>query len=40
MMILQATKGTVLNIRADGEDEASALQQIVALINDLFEEAE
>ena len=40
MMILQATKGTIINIRADGEDEASALEQIIALINNLFEEAE
>lgn len=40
MMILQATRGTTLNIRADGEDEAAALEQIIALIDNLFEEAE
>lgn len=40
MMILQATRGTTLNIHADGEDEAAALEQIIALIDNLFEEAE
>ena len=40
MMILQASKGTVINIRADGEDEAPALEQIIALITNLFDEAE
>ena len=40
MMILQATRGTTLSIRADGEDEDSALEQIIALIDNLFEEGE
>ncbi|MDA9298361.1 HPr family phosphocarrier protein [Pseudomonadales bacterium] len=40
MMILQASTGTVINIRADGEDEAPALEQIIALITNLFDEAE
>ena len=40
MMILQASKGTVINVRADGEDETLALEQIIALITNLFDEAE
>jgi len=39
-MILQASKGTVINVRADGEDETLALEQIIALITNLFDEAE
>lgn len=40
MMILQATCGTTINISADGEDEQQAVEQIIALIDDRFEEAE
>jgi phosphocarrier protein len=40
MMILQATCGTTINICTDGEDEQQALEQIIALIDDRFEEAE
>ncbi|MFT4718899.1 MAG: phosphocarrier protein HPr [Candidatus Azotimanducaceae bacterium] len=40
MMILQATCGTTINISTDGEDEEQAIEQIIALIDNRFEEAE
>ena len=40
MMILQATRGTELQLQADGEDEQDALAQLVDLIDNLFGEAE
>jgi len=38
VMMLAASKGTELTIRADGEDEAAAIEAIEALINDYFGE--
>jgi phosphocarrier protein len=40
VMMLAASKGTTLSISADGPDENSALEQIEALIQDRFQEAE
>lgn len=40
MMMLQATKGTSVIIRANGEDESEALEAILQLIDNLFGEAE
>jgi len=40
MMILQATCGTTINISTNGEDEEQAIEQIIALIDNRFEEAE
>lgn len=38
VMMLAASQGTVLNVIADGEDEAEALAAVEALINDYFGE--
>lgn len=38
VMMLAASKGTELTIRADGEDEEAAIDAIEALINDYFGE--
>jgi phosphocarrier protein len=40
VMMLAASKGTTLSISATGPDEEVALQQIEALIQDRFQEAE
>ncbi|NVK44113.1 MAG: HPr family phosphocarrier protein [Oceanospirillaceae bacterium] len=38
VMMLAASKGTELTIRADGEDEEAAIEAIETLINDYFGE--
>ncbi len=40
VMMLAASQGTVLNVLADGDDEAEAIHAIEALINDYFGEGE
>ncbi len=40
VMMLAASKGTTLQIRCEGEDENSALQAIVELIQRRFDEGE
>ncbi len=40
VMMLAASKGTVLTVTADGEDEADALAALEDLINDYFGEGE
>jgi len=40
LMMLAASKGTVLNIIIDGEDENSALEAVTALVNNRFDESE
>lgn len=40
MMMLAAGKGTEIKVKTNGEDEADAIQAIVALINDRFGEDE
>ena len=40
LMMLAATKGTMLKVTADGEDEEQAMAAILELINDRFREAE
>ncbi|MEX2326352.1 MAG: HPr family phosphocarrier protein [Pseudomonadales bacterium] len=40
VLMLAAGKGTELSVRAQGEDEAEAVEAIVALIDNLFGEAE
>lgn len=40
IMMLAASKGTVLDISADGGDELPALDALQALIDDYFEEGE
>ncbi|OFE11177.1 phosphocarrier protein HPr [Pseudohongiella acticola] len=40
LMMLAASKGTVLTIIVDGNDEADALQAIQDLVNNRFEEGE
>ncbi len=40
VMMLAASKGTTLSIYTDGPDEEQAIQQIEALIQDRFQEAE
>lgn len=40
LMMLAATKGTILKVTADGEDEAEALAAIIELINDRFRESQ
>jgi phosphocarrier protein HPr len=40
VMMLAAGMGTEVEIEADGEDEAQALQALVALINERFGEGE
>jgi phosphocarrier protein HPr len=40
MMLLQASKGTQIELHVDGEDENEALDAIVSLINNKFGEDE
>lgn len=40
LMMLAASKGTVLNIIIDGDDEQAALEAITALVNNRFDESE
>jgi len=40
VMMLAASKGCTLSIRIDGQDETAAMQAILSLINDKFEEDE
>jgi phosphocarrier protein HPr len=40
VMMLAAGKGVTIAIETDGEDEASAMDSLVALINDKFGEGE
>ena len=40
VMMLAAGKGTTIQIETDGEDEADAMNDLVALINDKFGEGE
>ncbi|EAQ65378.1 PtsH [Marinomonas sp. MED121] len=40
MMMLAASKGTEIIIKTNGEDEAAALEAIVNLINNRFDEEE
>jgi phosphocarrier protein HPr len=40
VMMLAAGKGATIQIETDGEDEAAAMDGIVALINDKFGEGE
>jgi phosphocarrier protein len=40
VMMLAAAKGTTINIETNGEDEAGAMQALLALINDYFGEGE
>jgi phosphocarrier protein len=40
VMMLAAAKGTTINIETNGEDEAEAMQALLALINDYFGEGE
>ncbi len=40
VMTLAANKGSVLEIEISGKDEATAMDAIVALINNLFDEDE
>jgi len=40
VMMLAAGKGTVLDIRVDGADEEAALEALVTLIGNRFDEAE
>tara|TARA_R100001377_G_scaffold57653_1_gene34409 strand:- start:181 stop:384 length:204 start_codon:yes stop_codon:yes gene_type:complete len=40
LMMLAASKGTVLNIHIDGPDEADALDAITTLVNNRFDESE
>ncbi|HBN14720.1 MAG: phosphocarrier protein HPr [Gammaproteobacteria bacterium] len=40
LMMLAAGKGTTLRIVVDGDDESAALEDIVALVNNRFDEGE
>ncbi len=40
LMMLAANKGTELNIVVDGEDEQEALQAVIELVNNLFDEGQ
>ena len=40
LMMLAASKGTVLNLIIDGEDEGAALHAITTLVNNRFDESE
>jgi len=40
VMMLAASKGTTLHLSADGENEQEALDALIALIEDYFEEGE
>jgi phosphocarrier protein len=40
VMMLAASKGTTLHLSADGENEQEALDALIALVEDYFEEGE
>ncbi len=40
MLMLEASKGTQLELKTEGEDETEAMASLVALINDRFGEDE
>jgi phosphocarrier protein HPr len=40
IMMLAAAKGSKIEISVDGEDEESAMQQLITLINNRFDEPE
>jgi phosphocarrier protein len=40
VMMLAASKGTEINLECDGDDEQSAHDAVIALINNRFDEAE
>jgi len=40
LMMLAASKGTVLNILIEGPDESAALEAITALVDNRFDESE
>lgn len=40
IMLLAASKGTEIEIQADGRDESDALEALLALINNKFDEEE
>ena len=40
LMMLAATRGTIINVEVDGADEKQAMSSIIALINDGFGEKE
>lgn len=40
LMMLAATRGTELNVIADGDDEKHAVEAIIHLVNNRFDEAE
>ncbi len=40
VMMLAASKGTMLQLRTEGEQEQEALSALIALIDDYFEEGE
>lgn len=40
IMMLAAARGSTIELSVDGEDEESAMQQLVALINNRFDEPE
>lgn len=40
LMMLAATKGTELDVIVDGEDEQEAVEAIIQLVNNRFDEAE
>ena len=40
IMMLAAAKGTMIELTIEGEDESSAMQQLVELINNKFDEPE
>ncbi len=40
VMMLAASRGSIMNLRAEGEDEQAAMDAVCALISDRFEEDE
>lgn len=40
VMMLAAAKGSIITLEANGDDEAEAIQSIITLINNRFDEAE
>jgi phosphocarrier protein len=40
LMMLAASKGTVLNLIIEGDDEQAALDAVTALVNNRFDESE
>lgn len=40
VMMLAASKGSVITLRVNGPDEKNAVEQLITLINDCFGEAE